>query len=354
MKSPSPIVAARSSELSGISTIILGIFLFLSVVHVNAEQTIEEQRDHYLQAQKALNAGKLTLFKKLTGELADYPLYPYLIHDYMRPRLADIDDKDIINFLRLYGDLPVARDMHKRWLSLLARQGKWETFLENYTPQENVVLRCYQLQARIKTNSQSYLLEDTRRVWLTGKSQPDECDPAFSLLYESDLMTPELVWERIRLAMRNNKIHLAKYLAKLLDEDEKKWLDRWIYTYSNPARGTRNPDYDDIAVAREILTQGMTRLAAADINTAINRWDNLKASYTFSNKQISNIERSLAMRAVIRKHPRAKDLLDVFSNNSVDENLFNWRLRNALETSDWPTLVRWTDGVPKDESIKLR
>ena len=354
MKSPSPIIAARSSELSGISTIILGIFLFLSVVHVNAEQTIEEQRDHYLQAQKALNAGKLTLFKKLTGELADYPLYPYLIHDYMRPRLADIDDKDIINFLRLYGDLPVARDMHKRWLSLLARQGKWETFLENYTPQENVVLRCYQLQARIKTNSQSYLLEDTRRVWLTGKSQPDECDPAFSLLYESDLMTPELVWERVRLAMRNNKTHLAKYLAKLLDEDEKKWLDRWIYTYSNPARGTRNPDYDDIAVAREILTHGMTRLAAADINTAINRWDNLKASYTFSNKQINNIERSLAMRAVIRKHPRAKDLLDVFSNNSVDENLFNWRLRNALETSDWPTLVRWTDGVPKDESIKLR
>jgi soluble lytic murein transglycosylase len=354
MKPRSQVDSPQSSDFFRILIIFLGMILFLLITNVKAEQTIEEQRGLYLQAQKALKAGQLTSFKKLTGTLTDYPLYPYLIHDYIRPRLASIDDNDIINFLRLYNDLPVANDLLKRWLTLLAKRGKWETYLENYTPQNDTVLQCYQLQARIKTNNQSYLPEDIRSVWLAGKSQPEECDPAFALLYKSNLMTPDLVWERVRLAMQNSELRLAGYLGNRLDTAGRKWLDRWLYTYRNPARGTRNPNYEDIPVAREILTHGMLRLTAADINTAINRWESLKPAYTFSGEQIINIERSLAIRAVIKKHPRSKELLELIGNNNVDEDIFHWRLRSALENNDWPALVRWTEGTPPHESIKLR
>ncbi|MEX2353768.1 MAG: transglycosylase SLT domain-containing protein, partial [Gammaproteobacteria bacterium] len=58
--------------------------------------------------------------------------------------------------------------------------------------------------------------------------------------------------------------------------------------------------------------------------------------------------------AVLRNHPRSREILDNFDNQEVDESLFHWRLRNALETQDWSTLVKWTEGEPKDEAIRLR
>jgi soluble lytic murein transglycosylase len=333
---------------------ILGLLIVISIQTVCAQQTIDDQRKRYLQAQKSLSAGQLTTFKKLTGSLIDYPLYPYLIHDYIRPRLSSIDDEDIINFLKQYNDLPITNDLRKRWLRVLARKGRWQTFLDNYTTQSDTVLKCYQLQARIKTNTNSYLLEDTRSVWLAGESQPDECDPAFALLYKSDLMTSELIWERVRLAMQKSKIPLAKYLSNRLDTSDQKLVDKWIYTYKNPARGTNNFDLEDTPLAREILSQAMGRLAAADIDTALSRWEKLNTTYSFSKEQIRKIDRSLAVRAVIGKHNKSKELLDTIDNNNVDEDIFHWRLRDALENNDWPALVRWTEGTPPDESIRLR
>ncbi len=333
---------------------LMAITCVFTIQPVNAQQTLEQQRNTYLQAQKALKAGQLTNFKKLTGTLLDYPLYPYLIHDYIRPRISSVDKKDIIQFLEKYDDLPVANDLRKRWLRYLARTGQWQAYIDNYIPMNNTELECYQLQARIKTNNMSYLLEDARSVWLVGKSQPDICDPAFALLYKSDLMTSELIWKRIRLSMQNNEVNLARYLAGKLDRSDQEWVDRWIATYRNPARGTSNPGYEDTELAREILAHGMRRLAAADVDTAISRWAILKPAYAFQKEQIDQIERALAIRSVISKHSLSQQLLDNLDNQNVDETIFHWRLRDALQKNDWQALIKWTEGEPPEDTIKLR
>ena len=334
--------------------IFLAIACLVTNQPVNAQQDIEQQRKIYLQAQKALKAGQLTNFKNLTGTLLDYPLYPYLIHDYIRPRISSVDKKDIIQFLEKHDYLPVANDLRKQWLRYLARTGQWQTYIDNYVPMNNTELECYQLQARIKTNNTSYLLEDTRSVWLVGKSQPDICDPAFALLYKSDFMTSELIWERIRMSMQNNELNLARYLAGKLDKPEQEWVNRWIATYRNPARGTNKPGYEDTPLAREILAQGMRRLAAANVDTAITRWNALKPEYSFDKEQTDQIERALAIRSVINKHERSQELLNNLDNQNVDETIFHWRLRGALQKEDWQTLIKWTEGEPPEEAIKLR
>ena len=344
----------RSIKHSWIRNFIL-LFCFLLVASpLFAQQTIDEQRKLYLQAKKAHAAGQLTKFKKISAALVEYPLYPYLIHDYIKPRLSSIDEEQIKNFLANYDDLPVANDLRKRWLKLLARRGRWQIYLDNYTTQKDTVLRCHQLLARIKTGNTSYLLEDTRSLWLAGQSQPEECDPAFKLLYESEYMTSDLVWERVRLAMQNKETQLAKYLSRLLDKADQQWVNRWISTYRNPTKGTNNPKYEDIPIAIEILTHGMKRLATNNVSTAIKRWDTLKSAYTFSKEQVNEIERTLAIRAVIRKHPDSKDLLEALDHDNTDEDIFHWRLRDALENMDWVSLVKWTEGAPTEGNIKFR
>jgi soluble lytic murein transglycosylase len=335
------------------SLLILSTCMTAAIRPVNAE-TLEEYRKHYNSAKSALRAGELTKFRTLSASLVDYPLYPYLQYDYLRPRLASSKNEELAEFIGQYNDSPVASDLRTAWLKLLAQRGHWQVFLDNYTPQQDATLQCQQLIARIKTGNSDGLLEDIKRMWLVGKSQPDQCDPAFELLYKSDLMTPELVWQRIQLAIHNNQTGLAGYIARRLGKQEQKWVTDLIAAHQNPASITRDPRYEDTVPAREILSHAITRLAVSDINTAVTRWDTLKPAYTFTPEQISNVERILAVRASLRKHPRSGELLDNFENQSINEELFHWRLRNVLENHDWPTLVKWTEGKPADESIRLR
>lgn len=344
-----------------VASLLLAASLLLS--QGGGADTLEQQRKLYLSAKKSLLDGNLTAFRKTSDDLKDYPLYPYLVYDYLRPRLASLKDEDIKSFLHQYPDTLLADDLRLAWLKLLAQRNRWQEFLQNYTPQKDVNLQCYQLQARIRDKQPTdKLLEDTLELWLTGRSQPDACNPAFDLLGKSPLMTSDLIWKRIRLSIQEGQLGLAGYLGKKLDQKDQQWVSRWIDIWQNPSKITSKPGYEDIAIAREILVHGVKRLAANDIKTAITRWEALKAAYSFSPDQITDVERTLSIRAVIKKHPLAKQYLGSIDNSKVDDELFHWRLRNALDQKDWDTLAKWTEGAPiregkpldKDDPLQLR
>ena len=317
--------------------------------------TLEQQRKLYLSAKKALRDGQLTAYKKTSTSLKDYPLYPYLVYDFIRPRLTSLKDEDIIAFLQQYPDSLLADDLRTAWLKLLAQRGRWQQFLQFYIPQKDTNLQCYQLQARIKSNQQTdTLLEDTKALWLAGKSQPDACNPAFDQLVKSPLMTDELVWERIRLSMHEGQTGLASHLGKQLGSEDRQWVTRWVTSYQNPTKASNKPGYQDTEIARQILAHTVERLAATDIKTAIVRWESLKPAYAFSKDQKTRIDRTLGIKAVIKKLPQAREYLASIDNADVDEELFHWRLRNTLDELDWPVLAQWTEGEPTEEAVRLR
>jgi soluble lytic murein transglycosylase len=331
----------------------LCLLLWLVLINVHAIEPIEDQRNIYLEAGKVLRDGDLDEYHNFSKSLLDYPLYPYLVYEYMRRRLGSLNTEEVRDYLNTYTDVPVTNDLRKFWLKLLAQGGRWEDYLLDYTPQSDTVLQCYQLRAKINTGAQENLLEDIRSVWLVGKSQPDECDPAFTLLYESDLMTQDLILERIRLAMHNGQTKLVSYLLRQLDKSDRELVNTWISIYRNPSRITRS-GLEDNELSREILTHGMRRFAAADIDNAITKWTSIKSGYDFTPQQIHDIQRSLAIWSVIRKHPDYRELLSAEDEFDRDSKMFEWRLRAALENQDWQSLVRWTESTPPDDSGRLR
>jgi len=316
--------------------------------------TLEEKREQYKQAKKLLRKGKIKQFIAVSESIRNYPLYPYLRYNFINPRLHKVKANEIELFLQQYHNFPLTNALRTKWLKHLAKTGQWQTYYDNYTPQKDTVLQCYQLQARIKTGNQTYLLEDTRTLWLSGKSQPPQCDPAFALLYKSDLMTQDLVWERVRLAMENGNIGLTHFLRKRLDESRSKWALHWIEMRNNPSKGTNNPAFNDNEIAREILIHGIKRLAKINIARAVSRWEKLQDQYEFTSQEISETNRLVAVRAAKKNHPRTIELLDNISNYYVDENVFHWRLITTLENNDWNMLHKWTKGIVPFGSIELR
>jgi len=316
---------------------------------------LDQQRQQFREARQALHTGDLDRYRKLAASLHDYPLYPYLVYEYLRPRLWKAGDSEVTDFLNKYGDLPMAGELRASWLTLLAKRRHWRTFLANYTPQDDPELQCDQLLARIRTGRDAHLLEDTRDLWLVGTSRPPQCDPAFKRLYHSDLMTPELAWRRIHLAMERGKTHLAAYLGqRLLDAHGQRWVRHWIAMYHHPERVLHRQHWHDGIHAREILAYGIRRLARRDIDTAISDWQKLRRDYPFSADQRRAMRRTLAAYAVINGNDQATALLDGFASDNVDASLFQWRLRQALQTHDWEALSRWTQGNPPDGVYPLR
>ncbi len=337
-------------------SLLLLVFILLTTLSTSSvfAKSIEEQRKDYLAAKKALDSKQYKTFGQIANTLKDYPLYPYLRYDYILKRLWKVDDAEVIDFLNRYSDLPVANYLRTSWLKLLFKRGHWQTFLDNYLPQSDVTMQCYQLQARIKTHNNVFLLEDTRSVWLTGKSLPSQCDPAFELLYKSDLMTNELVWERVRLSMQNNEISLVNFLSNRLNPEHKALAKQWIQIHNNPYKYTNKPKLEDNVTSREMLVHGILRLARQDVAKAVKRLEVLKNDFSFTPGEIAEVERTLAVRAAKSKSKLASQLLDQIDNYHVNDEVFHFRLRTALANKNWAILKKWTSGQAPEVEFEMR
>ncbi|MEO6696414.1 MAG: hypothetical protein ABIN45_00215, partial [Gammaproteobacteria bacterium] len=162
----------------------------------------DAERLAFWEAKQALEDGNLRSYQQLLDTLQDYPLLGYLRYDYLRTRLDKTPDSEIREFLAQYSDSPISARLREAWLHLLAGEGRWDTYLQEYqnlsTP--NTVLQCYALKAFLNTSDSKKpsdeWLDGVQALWLTGKPQPPQCDPLFKTLRQSGRLTDELIWQR--------------------------------------------------------------------------------------------------------------------------------------------------------------
>ena len=57
----------------------------------------------------------------------------------------------------------------------------------------------------------------------------------FKYLDDNKVITEELLWQRIRLAMQQGNPSLALYLAKKLSAEDRAWVELWRDARNRPA-----------------------------------------------------------------------------------------------------------------------
>lgn len=338
-------------------TVCLPLLVFLWTVALTnmayANPSLKQQRELYQSAQQALQKNQITRFQQLERHLLDYPLYPYLQYEYLIKRLDSVNSKQLHEFINGNEDLPKAAALRSRWLKTLARKKQWQTFLDQYRPQSDPALQCLYLQARIDQGLSDNLLQDIRQQWLSGKSLPNECDPAFKILYTSHYMSDELVWQRIRLSMQEGNVRLANYLGKKLSPAMRDKLSKWIELHHSPARHLAKLPKQDNEYTRERLLYGVKRLSRRHVSEAVRHWSKIQAQYRFTEEDIALVNRQIALHAVKLDHPDSLTLLGMIPADYVNRPLLTARLKLALQKRAWQTLLSWLDGVPADdEAIK--
>ena len=307
-----------------------------------AKADLNRQRVLFQQAEKALQTHQLTKFNQLKQQLDDYPLQAYLDYLYLRHRLHQASDDTIVQFIEQNKDTFYGQRLQNTWLNHLAKNKRWQTFLDHYQVPESVHRQCLRLQALINTGETEQALADIPELWLVSKSQDKACDPAFKYWQAQGQLTDDLRWQRTHLALQNKQFSLAKYLAKSLDnaEETTEWIKRWQQIHNKPqslleqlpsdqASSQTVSLYHDSALSREIIVHGIKRLSRKSTDKAYAAWQRIEPAYDFSEQDEIDVRHTIALRAALNRQDRTLE----FFGDLQDEP---WRVRAALWQQDWP------------------
>ena len=307
---------------------------------------LKQQRLVFQLANKALKTNQITLFNNLKQQLDDYPLQGYLDYLYFRHRLNQVDNMSVVTFLSHNENTFYAQHLRNAWLNHLAKDKQWHDFLAYYrTPQSNA-RQCLRLQALINTGQTEQAFAEIPKLWLVPKSQEKACDPAFKYWQQQGLLTDELRWQRIHLALQANQYSLAKYLTKSLDNADETlaWISRWQQIHSNPLvllnqlPSDESPTqtvslFHDVALSREIIKHGIQRLSRKSTDKAYAVWQRIEPAYTFSEQDKYDIQHTIALRAALNREDRTLEYFGTLKNEP-------WRVRAALWQQDWPAVAQ--------------
>lgn len=278
--------------------------------------------------------------------LRNYPLYPYLQAARIRRALADAGDvlgsvdQRAQTFITYYENEPVGKSLRRVWLSSLAERGRWEQFLDQYRANlADDALECQSFTARIELERTSDLAPVIAKRWLTPRSLPD-CERAFEWMRAQDALTPELIEQRARMALKEANSGFAREIAAFLPADRAAPVLQWASLLDDPQRqiealiATPATTVED-----EALLAGWTRYARRDRDLAMRRFDAFTRARGFTETTASRYALALALALSWDRSPDALRYFDRVAAADLDDYALEWAARASIWNSDWRRLA---------------
>lgn len=325
----------------------VGIGLLLLSLGISARA--EPLHARYQQAERALEQNKVADYQRLRQGLDDYPLTIYLDYRYLTDRLRHVDQGQIRRFIRQYPDSLLADRLERQYLFRLARDQRWDDFLDFYPELPNSTeLQCAHYQAKWSRGDRASAIAGAERLWLSGHSLPDACDPLFSAWKNAGGRTDEHIWQRMLLAYEAGQSRLLGYLAGLLGPSARVAGERLVALDGAPERLAQPAAFtarDERA--RAAVAAGLARLADRDPGLVMNLYPQYRRQLGLSDPQVAAIERSLAQRLMFNRTREHRAWLDSRLPEIGTEALFELRARLAIWEQDWRHLGDWIDRLPE-------
>ncbi|MFW5444497.1 MAG: lytic murein transglycosylase, partial [Methylococcaceae bacterium] len=333
-----------------IRNIIFSLFLVLPVsVAVASTVSLIEQRQQFLLAEKLIQKGEDSLFLNKLETLKDYTLYPYLQYQWLKNNLDQ--EKKIKIFLRYYKDTRYAGLLKYKWQYYLAKNKKWKEFVKQYVHSSDKKLQCYYYRAMYNTGAKKGALIGAKKLWVLGKSQPDECDLIFKVLKTSVYFTRELLWQRFEAAITKGSVRVAEYVKGLMNKKDRGVATFWLKVHANPSLITNQTLFrQQQAQAGLIFAHGVDRLASKSLAKAIRVWDAGKRDFIINAATVQRIEQRLAMSLAYRRDEMAYSRLSNLTK--PDEVTKEWRVRTALRERNWGRVEQSIAALNKETKEK--
>jgi soluble lytic murein transglycosylase len=315
----------------------------------------DDQRAMFVALEKQISTTPYGQLASLDGDiaaLADYPLYPYLLRAKLYRQLNMAHADEITQFLHTYGSQPVSRALRIRWLKYVAEQKDAEKFLQAYQPKLGVDLQCEYLNFVLASSSQPQpIYATTTQLWQHGYSRPKACDPLFSQWQRAGFMTIDVILNRVEKVGKGGDVGLFNYLKRRLPEPYQYLVDLWRDVKRKPSIVLQGNRFPLTHVQREstVLSHGLVRLAWLTPKAAIKGWYQWQHKAAFSDEDIRQIHRAIALSLAIDNDPLAEEWLARANVPAAMADVRHWHLAYMLRHADWEGALAVIENAPTAE-----
>ncbi|MFQ5356216.1 MAG: transglycosylase SLT domain-containing protein [Mariprofundaceae bacterium] len=311
------------------------------------QKPIEQQRDWFIQAKKAIAKDKIGEFTRLREKLEDYPLVPYLDIWLIRKNLSDTDARKIENTLMQYADIPESHDLRLAWIRHLADEKRWTAAWREFEKLKSGkgLLIDFQLQALWKLNRKDEAAKLLGEQWIRGKKIRPEESAGFAYWRKLGHPSDTDIWQRISNQMRRGKTGGARRSAVYLNKHDKIWFERWLEMRKHPEKVLRSWKWSTTGKpAEDILIDGLRRLGRKDVRLS---WSLLKKNKSrLHDKAYNRLQRYLALHAARRHLPEARKWLADIQTGYRNKEVWQWQTRMYLIHNEWRPALATIRAMP--------
>lgn len=322
------------------------IFLFCSLFLASLAHAGGD--DDFLLAREAFRSGDGARLNVLLKRLDGHPLLPYVAYYQLQMRLKDAAPDEIRSFISAHADTPISDRLRADWLRQLGRQQEWTLFLEEYPALVNgddAELACHALQARLNRGD-GEIAREARGKWFSGSESPSACEPVFDALVAAGTLNIEDVWARIRLALEQGHLGVARQAAEYLPEAQREGLKGLDAVADNPQRFLDSDRVNTHSRAgRELAMFALYRLARNQPAAALPYWEHLRGSFGAADQ--AYVWGQLAFHAARKHDPLALKWFREAGDAPLGELQLTWRARAALRAQDWNEVLATIAVMPE-------
>lgn len=314
-----------------------------------ASVELDKQRKLFRDVYETVELGDWGAVEALTAEeqqrLQRYVLWPDLRAAWYRAGIRTADHAEIESFLHQHGTLKPARELRYRYALHLAKAGDLENYLTIYQAFYQGLgiakLDCIALHGELEAGREQRIINRARELWMTGRSQAEECDPVFTQLRAGGLITDADYRARYALAIEEREFTRARWLARSLDdEDLLKRAELWVRAQSDPEGfiATRKQRASDDLALRQ-LAYAIERITFKDPDRALELWRRIENRYQASPQVRHATVRHIALWTARDGLPGAYELLTSLPRAEQDDEVMRWRARTSLRNEQWNDLL---------------
>jgi soluble lytic murein transglycosylase len=279
-----------------------------------------------------------------------HPLAPYADYWWMLSNLDDANPASVQAFLAKYESLPFSDRLRGEWLKKLGKQQNWSLFLEVY-PQyqlQDPAIACYVVEANAANNEEK-ALDAAKSLWLQSKEQPGNCNSLFDKMQAAKVLTEEDLLARFRLALSDNRINLAKGIAKRNQAVDALFLKQIDAANANPQNAVLKKSISlKTPFGKELYLYALNQLAKSSSAQAVNAFKSVDG--LLNAEQKSYFYGRLALHAAQRHEPEAHQWFKLAENTTLNRDQLDWYARTALRQSNWSQLLEVFALMPADQA----
>ena len=340
-------------SLAGLLCALFGTFT-IAAQETPGANPIEVSRSAFMKAWEAARTGDRETFEAERGALQDYLLDPYLEYNVLLSSRSTVDPARMADFLQQHEDWAFTAALKRAWLRSMGKRKRWDVMLQYAEGSRDTEIRCYLGRAKRSRGQTEGLLLEAQTLWLAGQSQPKACDALFDWLIDSDGVSSDLAWGRIKLAFDERNPQLVPYLTRFLSQDVQIWGERWRQQDKERYRRLdRAIQWSDADQGRDITRYGLRRLARSDGDRAWSHFKALDGHFNWSAAERASILREIALWSSVEGNSGTVERMRAVQPEYRDDTLLEWWARAGLTQHDWAVVVeaidQMTDAVREDD-----